>query len=590
MSWADFDALARGAGGPRVIRILRRAERSRRLLLLRALVDEMMQSPNLTGPLPSANNAWELLARVQQHTPLTLERMLAHPYTGSWAGYSTQLLRNQIDGVCPLWTHLGHVHALAAAAGIRAHIAFETRIPVWQGGAALPTLGMARFPGEDPCSSAEVYSDGHVAEIRAGNRVVAVPNDHSADAASWWGIRQLRANAHRQRIVVRLDDLDPYRGLYEPVPPQRLTDHEVAAWQSLLTDAWELVVQLLPDIAEAMTAGLDSLVPQPVVPFENPSASTGEAFGSAVIAMPTDAAALAATLVHEFHHIRLDGLLHLTRFYEDDPRERFYTPWRDGPRPISGVLQNIYGFFGAATFWRAFANSIKGMDATHAAFEFAYWRSAAWCILRVLRHDPALTETGHRFVDGIAERLGPWQDEPVPSIVADLVASIAADEYAGWRIRYLRAAPDVARKLAEGWINDRTWPLAVTLASDPTPTPVPDGSWTTKRARLMKLAVVQPALFDTVAGANTADSAYAAGQLIEAMDEYRIALAGDPDQAEAWVGLGLCLSAMGTNPKGARALLRYPEVVRAVHRQVRQLTGNSPAPEALATWIGRYAY
>ncbi|MFD1044356.1 hypothetical protein ACFQ1S_01485 [Kibdelosporangium lantanae] len=34
ISWADFDATARGGGGARIVHQLRRAERSRRLLLL----------------------------------------------------------------------------------------------------------------------------------------------------------------------------------------------------------------------------------------------------------------------------------------------------------------------------------------------------------------------------------------------------------------------------------------------------------------------------------------------------------------------------------------------------------------------------
>ena len=138
----------------------------------------------------------------------------------------------------------------------------------------------------------------------------------------------------RARFSLRLDDLDPYRGLYEPVPPQRLPGAEVAEWRRLIDEACQLIAEHLPDFADSMPVGLDSLVPKPPVLFRNPSASTGEAFGSAVVGRPADGAALAATLIHEFQHIVLGGVLHLTRLYDDDPRERIYVPWRDDPRPL----------------------------------------------------------------------------------------------------------------------------------------------------------------------------------------------------------------------------------------------------------------
>lgn len=119
LSWADFDALAKGEGDARVTERFRRAERSRRLLLLRALVDEAGKTPDIPGPLASLEDAWELMARAGDKDPAALESILAHPHTGSWAGYTVRLLRHHISGVSPLWVHVGHMHALAAAAAIR---------------------------------------------------------------------------------------------------------------------------------------------------------------------------------------------------------------------------------------------------------------------------------------------------------------------------------------------------------------------------------------------------------------------------------------------------------------------------------------
>ncbi|MCI2415859.1 HEXXH motif domain-containing protein [Saccharopolyspora sp. K220] len=602
LSWADFDDLARGSGGARTVRRLRRAERSRRLLLLRALVDEVAKVPDLRGPLPSPESSWELLTRVQAKAPRVLDLMLAHPYTGSWAGYTTRLFHHQTTGVCPLWVHIGHIHALAAAAAIRAGLRFETSVPVWHGGAILPTIGLARLPAQARFSVADVHGESGRLEIRSGTACVRIPPDHSMDAPGWWGIRHISVRAHGQALAVRLDDIDPYRGLYEPVLPQRISTTEMDTWRGLLKDAWRLIVQHLPEIADALSAGLNSLVPRPAIPFREPSASTGEAFGSAIVSRPADAVALAAMLVHEFQHIRLGGLLHLTRLREEDPRERFYAPWRDDPRPMAGMLQGTYAFFGVTMFWRALAHADPGFSDRRAVFEFAYWRAVTWGALQVLRDDPVLTQAGRRFVDGIAERLGPWQDEPIPADLADMAAALASDHYAGWRIRYVRPIPETVAAVADAWLAGRRRLAGIRVVSDRTPTPVPDGPWSRARTDLVRLGLGESApsapadshgqhmpseVWSTVPDATPADFAYASGRLTDAVVGYQAELAADPDRPASWVGLGLALSGLGARP-AARALLTCPELVRAVHRRVRTGAASVTAPDELADWIGRF--
>jgi len=597
LSWADFDDLARGMGRADVVLRLRHAERSRRLLLLRALVEETTKIPELFGPLPPSDEAWELLARVQEKSPSALDLMLAHPYTGSWAGYTMRLLSDRITGVCPMWMHVGHLHALAAAAAIHAGLEFHTRVPLWNGGAMLPTLGLARLTAKAPWSVAEVRSE--LGRVNVSNEAanVHLPPDLTADAPGWWGIQRLMMWTNEHVFSVRLDDLDPYRGLYEPVLPQRLGPAEVDAWRALLDQAWRLIVHHLPDIADALSAGIDSLVPRPAVPFRMPSASTGEAFGSVIIARPPDAASLAATLVHEFQHVRLGGLLHLIRLHDEDPSERFYTPWRDDPRPIAGVLQGVYAFFGVTAFWRALARADTKEPDRRVVFEFAYWREQTWRVLCVLRDDPVLTPAGRRLVDGIAERLSPWQDEPVPTELRALVAAVGADHYAGWRVRYLRPDPRTVADLADAWLAGRDRPATTRLVTDRPPTPVPDGSWSPARVDLIRLSVADPSdsrnelsqTWSSVPGATAADFAYITGRFTDAARGYRAELAVDADRPAALVGLGLALSGLGVAP-APRALLRYPEVVRAVHREIRVRTRTVPVLEDLAAWIGRFTY
>lgn len=588
LAWHDFDAFARLEGDAAMMRRLWRAERSRRKLLLRAVMEETAKIPEISGPLPPVDTAWELLARVEDYSPREFDRFLAHPYLGTWAGYTTRLLRDRINGVCPLWMHLAHVHALAAAAAIRAGLDFETEIPVWEGNAALPTLGVARMVTPLSFDVATVRGIRGTYTVANRSNTVRLPDLLDRDTDGWWSVRRARSRVGTRRFSLLLDDLDPYRGLYEPVLPHRLSAAEIRDWQRLFDEACQLIVDHVPELAESMPIVLRSLVPQPQVLFENPSASTGEAFGSAIIGKPSDGMSLAATLIHEVQHIVLGGILHLTALVRNDPRERIYVAWREDPRPASGALQGVYAFYGVTKFWRALADAHKGNRL--AAFEFAYWRQQTWATLRTLRRDHALTDAGRRFLTGVAERLGSWCHEPIPRDVADLADAAATDHRAGWRVRHLRPDPSTVAMLVDAWNTGRPRPPVTTSTIELPPTPVPDGAWTRARFELTRLVLSKDDrdnladVWPSVPGATTADFAYVNGQFAEAADGYRAELTADPDRPESLVGLGLALSALGPGPAG-RALSRCPELVRAVHRDLR-CTARVPSPEQIATWIG----
>ncbi|MGW4519753.1 HEXXH motif domain-containing protein [Amycolatopsis sp. NPDC004378] len=586
LSWAMFDQLARGEGGADGVRALRAVERSRRLLLLRWLIDEAAAVP---GPLPSPEAAWELLTQVEEAAPEALNTVLAHPYTGFWAGYATRMLHEHLTPSQPPWMIVGHIHALAAAAAVHAGLGFVLDVPAWEGRVALPTLGLARLTHPDTFSVARVRSEHGVVRIANEHASVTLPADPATDADGWSGIRTIAPGSGDARLKLRIDDVDPYRGLFEPVAPDRLRPEAFEAWRDVLGRAWRMIADHLPEFAAALPAGLDSVVPAPAVPFRLPSASTGEAFGSAVIAEPDDPAPLAAALVHEFHHIRLGGLLHLVRLHDDDRTERLYAPWREDPRPLGGVVHGIYAFFGVTWCWMAFSAAAPADRL--AAFEFAHWRGQTWRTLLAVRDDPALTDAGKRFLDGIAQQLRPWQDLPVPAEAADWADTLTTDHYAGWRTRHLRPAPETVKELVSAWLAGDPRPPAVDLTGSVVLDTVSDGEWHNARTDLVRLRLGDDGearlaeLWRKVHGALEADYAYVDGRIGDAAAGYRAVLAADPDSPAALVGLGLTLS--GTGSGAAETLLRCPELVRSVHRDLRTGTPEPPAVEELAEWLGQ---
>jgi hypothetical protein len=226
--------------------------------------------------------------------------------------------------------------------------------------------------------------------------------------------------------------------------------------------------------------------------------------------------------------------------------------------------------------------------ARRAAFEFAHWRRQTWHVLTALRSDQALTDDGRRFLDGLADRLGPWQTESVPADVAELATAVGADHRAGWRIRYLRPSAGDVATVAGAWLAGDLRPPVSATAAELSPTPVPDGSWSNARTDLVRIRLSDPASAGrpTVAGATEADVAYADGRYHVAAEGYRTELAADPDRPASLAGLGLALAAQGPGA-AARALLYRPELVRAVYRTLRHRTDRPPTPERLAAWIGQ---
>ncbi|MGW5136293.1 HEXXH motif domain-containing protein [Streptomyces sp. NPDC004135] len=587
LSLSTLDAIARGAAGPDVVHEVRRAERSRTLLLLRAVRDEAASSSKLRGPLVSLEPAWQVLDHVQQRAPAALETVLSYPYVAAWAGVTLRRLRRgHPTDPTPAWVHLGHLRGIAAAAALHAGIDVDLRVPARSGTVTLPTLGAAFSAAghADQWSVARIRSRGTDRRVDIGDDTVRMPSDLAGDAPGWWALQRLECREGSRMLTLRLDDLDPYRGLYETLDPHRLDDAEVTRWRHMLADAWHLVCRHLPDKADAISAGLDAVVPRPFTSrFPLISASSGEAFAGINVARPQAPEDLAEILVHEYQHVLLGGLLHLVPLTGQDEERLFYAPWRDDPRPAAGLLQGVYAFFGVTDFWRAAARSGDDAIAGFAAFNCARWLKPTLEAARALLGARALTTAGRRFLDGIVEQLATWAAVTPRHCGAQLVT---ADHQAGWRLRYLRPDPAVVAASAHAWreadehgVPD---PGAESLV------PESDGRWSPARLDLLRCVArgdsspVNPLLAEPT-GATVADIALADGRYADALEAYRAEVAADPDHPPSWIGFALAWSCLESGP-GPALLLRQPHLVRAVHRLLRA-ESEAPQPDALATWL-----
>lgn len=438
-----FDALAGGMGGPAAVRLLLAGEYSRRLLLLRALLDRLTDRPELLGPLPPAEAAWDTLIEIQAQAPNALTHVLLQPQVGTWISHALRQSKNILVATATDWADVGQIHAVILAAAIRAGMPLRTKVPVRHGGVLLPTLGLARFPSVTGFAVATADSADRADAtclLRVVDQEVPVPAQPEKDGPNWWGLRSLRCGSGARTLTISLDDIDPYRNLAEPVEPCRLDEGGVDSWRRMLDGAWEVLARWHPTTADAMAVGLISISPlADDASWTVRSASTGDGFGGAITSLPPDPITLAVTLVHEFQHIKLGGLLHLATLHRDDEGERLYAPWRPDPRPLAGLLQGVYAFFGITEFWRTQRHVGAEADRTTADFEFAYARRQTWTGLRTLARSHLLTELGARLAQGLTNRLRRWLTEPVRVQSARAAWAAASDHLAGWRIRNIPA-------------------------------------------------------------------------------------------------------------------------------------------------------
>lgn len=423
-----FDDLAQGAGGRIATAHLCSAQYGKHLLLLRRVVD-IAQERGHPGAV-RAREAYELLARAQQHAPDPVARVLRTPTVGVW-GRRTALA---LAGHRAEPARIGGLSALAAAVALRAGVDARVEVPLDGPTVPLPSLGRA-LVGEAPLALVEIV--GGRATIRvAGRCEVEVPEDPNEDAPGWHALRRLSAQHRGRRLELLLDDQDPDRMPGTELIARRLETEELRWWRSTLQQAWELLVEHHWTIAEETGAIVTTLTPITAPGGKvHTSATARHAFGNLGLSRPIGPVPFALTFAHEVQHAKLTALLDLVELTLPEDGSRYYAPWRPDPRPASGLLQGVYAHLGVAGFWRRHRHVTEGEEARRAHVDFAHWRRSTVDAARVLADSGRLTTDGKRFLALTDNTLREWLEEPVPGPAEHAAQEAARRHLARWRDR-----------------------------------------------------------------------------------------------------------------------------------------------------------
>jgi len=406
----QFVELARGGGGEAAIGQLVGAQRSKHVILVRAVAEQALRNGLVADEMAVAG--YKLLAAVQEQHREAADQVISYPSVGAWA-LCTLRGDQTVPGAQP-----GGLATVAAAAAIRAGMDAMIEVPVINGTVMLPSLGTADAVG----TTAVVRTA--VAEIRSGDLCV----EARPGAPGWRELRGVRAGS----LDVLIDDLDPFRmPATDGEPAGRLTQPQVAELASMLRDVGAV---LSPASAAEIAAIVRVIVPYRAPESGHVSTSSPQSFGTVAMSRQPDKYTCAETLVHETQHLKLCALLDLVTLTKADDGRRYYAPWRTDPRPASSLLQGAYAFFGVSGFWRSQRQVAPELPVRQrAAAEFARWCDAAALVIHTLLDSGQLTSEGQDFAGEMARVLDAWLREPVPGDALELARRKADRHRARWQ-------------------------------------------------------------------------------------------------------------------------------------------------------------
>jgi HEXXH motif-containing protein len=425
-------AFGRTEGDADDLGLLVRDQDTRRLVLLRALLDAAGAAPATVCPpdrLDRLRQDWALLEAADRADRTAARAVLLHPLAGPWAQSCLRGLTAN-DPTPQLHADLDHAGALAAAAAIRARLAFTARLTARGGLLSLPTLGALRMPD----GRLDITSTGTELTLRQHQKEPLVVHAHEDGTTSSPDPRWLPALSLPAVLpgagTVPLDDLDPYRTAGSGLERHGLSgavnidDSERKAW----TESWSGVEPLLRiggehRVTEAAVL-LRCMVPLGPPPGSGPtgqgaahcSGTRREAFGAVLSSKPATPAYFASTLVHELQHTKLAAIGALVRLHHEDATPRHFAPWRSDPRPFDGLLQGAYSHIALADYWQRFALGAERVTHRDLSWaEHARCREQVGAVLPVLAGSGALTAEGRVLVNEMITLYDRLADCPPPT-------------------------------------------------------------------------------------------------------------------------------------------------------------------------------
>ncbi|MDG4833530.1 HEXXH motif domain-containing protein [Solwaraspora sp. WMMD1047] len=595
LSHSQFLSIASGHGRPDAIEVLAASQRSKRRLLLLAII-QCVAGSELAATVGAAV---ELLVEAEHVRKDVVRAVLAYPFFDNWA--SSWLNRLAQAGAAAttnaaLRDDLSHLTTLAVAAAVQAGIPVELTVPSRDGVVVLPTLGAAVGLG---AGEVRIIVDRSRVVFTGSHGAVVVPRPVDEPAPGWEPVRSVRVEGASDGHVLAIEDLDPNRDCYQWQVAQRLDEENAERFADHCRRAWALIVAHHPEHAAGMRRALKSLTPlAQTAAGTSQGATSFRAFGSLAVSMAAHPENLAMSMIHEFQHMKLSAVEEIHGLYRSRSGS-YFAPWRLDPRPIHALMHGAYAHTGVCDFWRRRRTVLVERPAVRTAhYEFALWRRLTMLAADSLLAAPELTARGRQFAGQLRATLIRWGREPVPTEIDRATADAALAYEVRWRLVHGRPEPEDLARLARApkprWL--RVDPAAVVRVDRPPPAAVAVGPAEPAFARMIRVGTIgaapagqpdpaaagagppepgtdlpfEPALRD-------GDRAYLAGRFRDARAAYAAAIDGGCHSG--WVGFAV---ATARSARVGQRWARQIDLLRQVHAAGQGRVG---AAEVARWWL-----
>jgi HEXXH motif-containing protein len=398
---ASIASFARPTGWTTTTRALFAARYLQTLLGIRTLASELAAKV----PAVLAESGFPAALDVLTSSPAEVQRqVLDHPCAAFWTDVAWDLVRRRAPEHFPemhLLPHLREFGRFATAAVLlRGHGRLTTAVRTDDAGrVSLPGVGLAISVGQPWTRTELTVCDGAVTGTWDQLRVPRL----AAGPELNWLDHDLRLGGRAPFTFAELD--------------QAAARH----WADTLDQHMDLIGDVSRLLADELTAALRVIVPLSSPDgFLQMSGSFAEAPGMVALSLSGPLATL-EVLVHEYGHQKLNAIMTLDPLVVGDTGEAlYYSPWRDDPRPLTGLLHAVYSFETVLNFYHDMLGmpGCRGLDRREVV-------NRAYCVARQVR-DGLAGLRAHAGFSPLGQALAEALSERTEACAADL--PLPADE------------------------------------------------------------------------------------------------------------------------------------------------------------------
>lgn len=207
-------------------------------------------------------------------------------------------------------------------------------------------------------------------------------------------------------------------------------------WLSSLEEVWFWIESCSNFLSSEMLIGVQSLIPVYSHAIDvHRSQTFREIPGLLVLSWMSDTSVIVEALVHEYHHHKLNALLNLDPIIRGDSREEiYYSPWRDDPRPLSGILQATYVFQCVLEFWHNFLKKdIPILQEKRLQQRVYTAKVQLQTALKVLKDNAEFSGIGQALIQAIEENINKFDSE-LPQVEQESIDARLKEHRQIWEI------------------------------------------------------------------------------------------------------------------------------------------------------------